>query len=342
MDIRTILKEFRDELDNVMLRCMHCRVLLYGYESYTGRFVKWYAKYYHNIDMAYLVSTDMSRGRAYDMEVFRPSILDFEYRDVSDCVVWVVEPMTDETRSFLEKKEFVEDETYFDFYKKVYGDDICTTGDENADVYHKRKAGKRDIQFLEWLEWKYGCNFVTRIPQNEIRNLGEHNSGYGVTTQKEIFEILDKCHCRPQNEDAIFDFGCGKGGALVSFLDYGFVKVGGVEYDPEIFDILIDNVNRLSLDKSALVLVQGDAAEQREVLDHFNWLYFYLPFDDYIFNKCIENICESLRRKPRMIKLVLVSPASRKLVEERDTFRLTTQFTIDLRQRVVNVYESVL
>lgn len=63
---------------------------------------------------------------------------------------------------------------------------------------------------MEWLEWKYDCNFVTRIKKDEIAIAGEHNEGYGVTTQKEIFEILSRCHCIPHNKDAIFDYGCGK------------------------------------------------------------------------------------------------------------------------------------
>lgn len=59
-----ILEELRDTLDDIMLKALHSSVLLYGYESYTGRFIKWYAEYYHNIKMDYLVSTDMSRGES--------------------------------------------------------------------------------------------------------------------------------------------------------------------------------------------------------------------------------------------------------------------------------------
>ena len=73
----SILDEFRECLDNIMIQSIHSSILLYGYESYTGRFIKWYAEYYHSIKIDYLVSTDMSRGRAYDSEIFRPSVIDF-------------------------------------------------------------------------------------------------------------------------------------------------------------------------------------------------------------------------------------------------------------------------
>ena len=119
-----VLQEFRDKLDNIMLKAMHKSVLLYGYESYTGRFIKWYAEYYHNIKIDYLVSTDMSRSRAYDMEIFRPSILDFDYRDVRNAVIWVVEPMTDNLREALDKKGYALNSDYYDLYSEIYGDDI--------------------------------------------------------------------------------------------------------------------------------------------------------------------------------------------------------------------------
>ena len=294
----TILEEFRESLDNIMLKAMHSSVLLYGYESYTGRFIKWYAEYYHNIKIDYLVSTNMDRGRAYDQEIFRPSIIDFSYRDVGNALVWLVEPMTTEIRDFLEQRGYVKDKTYFDFYEKIYGLDINWEEFEGVDIFHKRKTGRRDIQFLEWLEWKFGCNFVTRIKHEFLEVAGEHGEGYGCTTQKEIFPILDRCHCVPQEDDAIFDYGCGKGGALVSFLDYGFRRVGGIEYEPKIFEVLRENIGRLGLG-SKTELLYGDAGELTDSLDNYTWFYFFLPFDNYIFEKCIRVISDSYARKKR-------------------------------------------
>lgn len=335
----SIFNEFRKVLDDIMLRAMHSRVLLYGYESYTGRFVKWYAEYYHSINIDYLVSTDMSRGRAYDFEVFRPSVLDFGYKDVNEAIIWVVEPMTEELASWLKDKGYAKGKTYFDFYEAIYGEDIYGVNDKNADIFKKRKEGKRDIQFLEWLEWKCGCNFVTRIKHEFLEVAGEHGEGYGCTTQKEIFPILDRCHCIPQEEDAIFDYGCGKGGALVSFLDYGFKRVGGVEYEPKIYDVLKENIERLGLGNK-VELLYGDAGNLTEQLDGYNWFYFFLPFDNVIFEKCVKAICESYQRKERKIHIISISPYSHECVEKTGMFRLTNQFTIDMRQRVVDVFES--
>ena len=333
-----VLQEFRDRLDAIMLRCMHDSVLLYGYESYTGRFIKWYAGYYHSIKINYLVSTDMSRGRAYDQEIFRPSILDFDYKDVRKAVIWVTEPVSPELERDLAARGYEKGKTWFDFFTAVYGTDIDAPEDASADIYTKRKSGRRDIQFLEWLEYKYDCNFVTRIKPEDIPGQPAHNSGYGCTTQKEIFPMLDHAHIAPGADDAIFDFGCGKGGALVSFLDYGFQRVGGVEYDAHIYTIAQDNMKRLHLEDRA-ELLHGDAAELTTEIDGYNWFYFYLPFDETIMRQVLANLKASLARKPRNMHIIFFSAVRHDYIEENGVFRLTNQFTVDMRQRVVAVFE---
>lgn len=122
---------------------------------------------------------------------------------------------------------------------------------------------------------------MTRIPHELLEVSGEHGEGYGCTTQKEIFTILDHCHCIPKEKDAIFDYGCGKGGALVSFLDYGFEKVGGIEFEPKIYSVLKENMDKLGLQHKA-ELLYGDAGELSEQLDKYNWFYFYNPFDEVV------------------------------------------------------------
>lgn len=337
------LEEFRKKLDDIMVKAIHSRVLLYGY-GYTGRFLKWYAEYYHSIEVDYIVTLDSSFSRAYDMELFQNTVFDFNYKGVSDAIVWVAEPMDDSLTIFLKERGFIENETYFDFYAAVYQQDVSWGKSDELDVFKMRKSGKRDIQFLEYLEWKYGCNFLQAIEKEGFEVAGDHATAYRVTTQKEIFPILDRCHIIPGEEDAIFDYGCGKGGAMVSFLDYGFKRVGGVEYEPKIYNILQDNLEKLSLQNAGggvkIECIQGDAAKVNEQLDQYNWFYFFNPFDETIFEQCIDAICDSLNRRNRKIHIIYNTPFCQKYLEEKECFRLTNQFTVEMRQRVVSVYEN--
>ncbi len=333
-----IFSEFRKTLDDIMLQAMHNRIVLYGY-GYTGRFLKWYAEYYHSIEVDYIVSLDMRRGQVYDQEIFRSSLFNFNYKDVKNSIVWLAEPIDQEIKEFLETNGYIKNVTYFDFYEEIYGKNIDKKLKSN-DIYGEQKTEGKDIQFLEWLEWKYQCDFVSAIERKDLEVAKEHGNAYRVTTQKEIFPILDKCHCIPKKEDAIFDYGCGKGGAIISFLDYGFERVGGVEYEPKIYNILQDNIGKLNLGNQYIECILGDAGEIKEELDKYNWFYFFQPFDNTIFKKCIMAICDSLKRYKRKIHIISIAPKSHFYIEETKQFRLTNQFTINTRQRVVDIYES--
>lgn len=335
-----LFDEFRSILDENMLKCMNKRVLIYGYESYTGRFLKWYSKYYHGIDVDWLVSEDMSTGHGYEIEIFRPSVLDFGYKDVKDAVIWLAQPLTDELADKLDELGYKEGVSYFDFYKSVYGSDIYAEPGDRIDVFNKKKEGKRDIQFLEWLEWKYGCNFILPISKNDFEIVDFHGARYSCSTQKEIFPILDHCHIHPSAEDAILDFGCGKGGAMVSFLDYGFKKVGGIEYETKIYEVARENFNKLGI-KDNIELLNADARDIKDQLDCYNWFYFFFPFDKEIFTVVIDNIKNSFMRKKRKIHIIYFTAMGYHFIEETGIFRLTNQFTVDSRQRVVGIFESL-
>lgn len=338
----TIFDDFREILDDTMLKAMHRRVVLYGY-GYSGRFIKWYAKYYHNIDIDYIITLDMRVGQAYDTEIFRKSLFDFNYKDVTDAILWISEPIDNETERYFKSKGYISEKTYFDFTKKlkeVFQKSASNVVTQDNGIFSQNKE-KHDIQFMEWLEAKYDCNFVTAIESKDFEVAGEHGNAYRCTTQKEIFPILDQCHCIPTSKDAIFDFGCGKGAALISFLDYGFEQVGGIEYEPKIYDILIDNMRKLGMkDKNNIELLYGDASTINQELDKYNWFYFFQPFDNFIFEICVKHICDSYKRNKRKLHIISISPKNYKCIENTGIFRLTTQFTVDMRQRVVDVYET--
>lgn len=114
-------------------------------------------------------------------------------------------------------------------------------------MFTKKKTGIHDVQFMEYLECFYGCNFVTSV-NKEYLTEGAHN--YASSAQMEIFPILDKYHMFLTKEDAIFDFGCGKGGAMLTFLDYGFTKAGGVEFSKQLYSEANENFNKLKIKKS--------------------------------------------------------------------------------------------
>lgn len=319
------LQQFREKLDSMMIQDIHKRIVIFGYDTYTGRFVRWYAKYYHNIDVDYLIALGYQRGVSHEQVVYTRELLEFDYKDVNNAIIWFCMPITDE---FV---EYTRDREYRDWYSVIYGDDWSSESmDKN--IYTRKKTGKRDIQFLEYLEWKYDCNFLQTVVTD--------THSYSCTTQKEIFPILDAVHFTLNQDDAIFDFGCGKGGAMITFLDYGFSRVGGVEFDKDLYDVLLSNISHLNLTDNEVEAIYGDALDMTEELDRYNWFYFFSPLPKELYPTVIDNICDSYKRIRRQIRIIAFNPTYSGYVEKTGIFRLRTQVNVDTLKRVCDVFET--
>lgn len=335
-----VFDEFRKRLDSVIVKAFGRRIVLWGY-GYTGRFIAWYAEYYHSIKVDFIIEDNWERSMPYEFPLFKSSLLDFDYKDVNNAVIWLAVPENEIITQKMKERGYIKGDTYINFLETIYGENSRCENRDSEEIFYQKKSGTRDVQFMEWLEYVYNCNLVTSIQTRyfEHQNAGGHY--YAITTQKEIFPILDKCHCIPSESDAIFDFGCGKGGAIISFLDYGFRKVGGVEFERKIFDVMISNFNNLGIDtKNTVSCIYGDATRVTEKLDEYNWFYYFDPFDKDIFTMTIHNLCESLKRKPRKVTVININPAFHDVVIDSGYFILTNQFTVNMRQRVVDIFIS--
>ncbi len=336
-----VLREFREKLDNIMCKAFGRRIVLYGYGR-TGRFLDWYAEYYHGIQVDFIITDDWSPAIPYSLPYFRDSLFDFNYKDVKDSIVWLALPGNAEARKKCEEHGL----EYYDFAEIIYGDRLVASEDDYATVFTRRKSGIHDVQFVEYLECFYNCNFVTAVERKYLIDGGNLTSArYAISAQREIFPILDNCHVLPGEEDAILDFGCGKGGAMLTFLDYGFKNVGGVEYTAELYDVAVQNFQNLGIPTSptagkGVSLLCGDAAKLTDVLDVYNWFYFFDPFGRPVFEPVIENIRASYQRKPREIHIISINPRFHDVIESSGIFTLTGQFCGATRQKVVNVYKA--
>lgn len=227
------LSELREILDNIMCKCLNRRIALYG-GGYTATYIRWYAKYWHGMDIEFHIEESYENATPQDKGTFQPSIFNCNYKDIRQCIVWIVECNDREAvKKMLEKYGYIENQTYFDLCKEVYGDDLHWSEDDDGNEFRKFKHGRRSIQDLEWLEWKYGCNFITPVARTNFdsKNIDIETINnavrYSGSSASDVFEILSKCHARTGKEDAFFDFGCGKGAAIISALEYGFQNAGG-------------------------------------------------------------------------------------------------------------------
>lgn len=329
------LDRFRKQLDEIMIGAFGHRIILYGYGR-TGRFLEWYADYYHSIKPDFIITSDWTNAMPYSLPYFRDSLFEFNYADVKNAIVWLALPGDKEAKEKCEKFGY----QYFDFAEVIYGEKLINQEIDSENIFTKRKTGIHDVQFMEYLECFYGCNLVTSVSKEHLTQ-GAHN--YAISAQREIFPILDKCHMVLSEEDAIFDFGCGKGGAMLTFLDYGFTCVGGVEYSEQLYKEAVGNFKKLGLDsgkKERVELLHKDAAMVTYELDNYNWFYFFDPFERQIFEPVISNICDSYERKPRKLSIICINPRYHDVIERCGCFSMINQFCAATRQKVVNIYTT--
>lgn len=101
-----------------------------------------------------------------------------------------------------------------------------------------------------------------------------------------LFEVLNQMNI--SETDSILDIGSGKGFALVIFSLFNFKNITGVEINKKDYDICLNNLNILKLEKK-INLINDDIFKFDEI-NQYNYFYFYNPFDCQVFDKIISKI----------------------------------------------------
>ena len=108
-------------------------------------------------------------------------------------------------------------------------------------------------------------------------------------------------------DDAVLDYGCGKG-RVGFFLAYrAKAKTIGIEYDKRIYQGALENQKAtISRIKPDFVLTR---AEEYDVPPEINRCYFFNPFSVEILRKVMARIIESWYGNPREVFLFFYYPA---------------------------------
>ncbi len=106
-------------------------------------------------------------------------------------------------------------------------------------------------------------------------------------------------------EDALLDYGCGKG-RVGFFLSYATgARAIGIEYDERIYQEALENGKTAPV-KAEFVLTR---AEEYEVPDFVNRCYFFNPFSVEILRKVMARILESYYVNQREVFLFFYYPS---------------------------------
>ncbi len=109
----------------------------------------------------------------------------------------------------------------------------------------------------------------------------------------------------------LVDFGSGKGRVMMAASAYGFRRIVGVEFSPELCAICRRNLDVFRRRTGRAVefeVVESDAADYRVRADE-DVFFFYNPFQAPVMTKVLANIHASVAARPRRVWMILHNPA---------------------------------
>jgi SAM-dependent methyltransferase len=159
------------------------------------------------------------------------------------------------------------------------------------------------------------------ITIDELALSPECSHSYSDSGREDLQRVLAALNIK--RGDAIVDFGCGKGGALITLAEYDFSKITGVEISAELSEIARKNLDRLKLKDVEVICC--DARKYLE-LDDYNYAYFFNPFPCAVMADVLENISISLKKSPRKITLIYLNPECHEAILESGIFQKVNEY----------------
>jgi len=297
---------FEARLRDLFLLCNGKQVVIWGY-GHSGRFLDHVFRRHGKQVEVRMDASGKVRG------VERPAIL--SHLDPETHVVLLTFPLSGDVIERLERHGFHRGTGYVPVIEFFYG---------SEDI--------RGLDYHDWIEHLVPVDLWR--PEMEVNASSREFNEFSRGADYSLAEVLDN-FCFTE-KDAIFDYGCGKGSALVLFERAG-VSWGGIEYDSRMYETCKRNLEALGLPTDAVV--KGNAAEFSDV-DGYDYFYLYNPFVGETFRGVIRQLEASHWRKPRVMTLIYSNPFCHQSVIEHGVFRRTKTIPADFYIPEVHVYQT--
>lgn len=311
-------KQFYKLLDNVLRGTKDKNVIIYGCNR-GGDFVRWfYKKYYGKTVKAVIDRWVVSPTTTV------PHLMSLYYMYDSNDVIVNVTPK-DIVREFNDIGEDwnavrYEESQIIDLWRHIYPD----WNGEEEEPYPQ-------IDYFDYMEQMScgGVRLLETVRRKFVKGAGAH--GYYPTDFRIFVDALEGERVRA--EDAVLDIGAGKGGGVLAFSAVGFHRIGAVEYTEEIYKTMESNLQALSMPHDSVAAdavtagwdekvkcYLGDAALITEELDKYTWFFLFNPFSLDVTERVIQNICDSLDRIPRKIRILYAEPMGHQIIVDTGKF----------------------
>ncbi len=189
-----------------------------------------------------------------------------------------------------------------------------------------RLARDRDWRMIVYLAKAKWRGLDLKYAGLEEIGLSEHRALFYADSGGPALErVLNSLSIAPA-DDAL-DIGCGKGGAILTFAQYPFRRVDGVELSERLIAVARENLRRMGTKRSTIY--HCDAAVFPDYA-RYTFLYMFHPFPEEVIAETMRRIADSIEARLRKVTLIYNNPVAHSTVVAagfRKTAELSGQFT---------------
>ena len=187
-------------------------------------------------------------------------------------------------------------------------------------LYYLSKILSGDFAYFTMLRLRYKVDLrnVSIDKLGILKEIGNMHMKSGGPSLQHILNTLNIT-----STDSVIDIGCGKGSALITIAKFPFKKKCGIELSSDFVKIAEQNFAKLGI--TDIELYCCDARFFSD-FDEFNVIYMYNPFPCAVMQKMMENISNSLKLRPREIRIIYLNPICHQTLLETSLFDQITSF----------------
>lgn len=151
--------------------------------------------------------------------------------------------------------------------------------------------------------------------------------GYDPTDYVNLLKVASYLRQKGVKGKTFVDFGCGLGRVLVimSKLLIELNAVIGIEYYAGLVELCNDNLKRSGVASDQVYVINEDAA--RYMADDLDIIYMYEPFTDMVMRSLLQNLEDSLERKPREVMVIYFWGGYSEILKQSPRYKRTETLT---------------
>jgi len=197
------------------------------------------------------------------------------------------------------------------------------------------------FKILKIIENYKGIDTVKYVNIEELGFSKDTSYRYEYSKKKYLWQVLKESNIT--KNDSIIDVGSGKGSALIEFSKYQFKKVAGVELSKTLHDICKNNLKVLKISNVNLYCTN---AVDFDKYYEYNYIYFYNPFPEIIFEEVLNRLINSIKINKRIIYIIYKNPTCHETIMKSKSFDLVKIYKNKNRMfpllDTIYLYKSVL